>query len=209
MTAQTRATNTSRFEQGDQPQGTDFADLIDSFLTLIDTTAQTVTSDLRAANFITSGEVSAGTLNATNLNVTTFNATTVSGATVNADSLQATTVSGATLRGNLGIISTVSAAVADISTVSAGRAAAANLHCTVSARFTGTLFVAEATASTMWVTPGRLSLVSGDALTIVQTTAQNPVIATSANQGNILCRGFVKIMVDGTVACVPFWYSST
>ena len=46
MTQQTRATLKGVFEQGDVPQGSDYEDLIDSFVSLADTTAQTVTSDL-------------------------------------------------------------------------------------------------------------------------------------------------------------------
>jgi hypothetical protein len=46
MSAKNRATNKSVFETGDKPTGSDYANLIDSFLSLVDTTAQSVTSDL-------------------------------------------------------------------------------------------------------------------------------------------------------------------
>ncbi len=46
MTAQTRTVNKSRFEQGDTPQGSDYVDLIDSYLSLADTTAQSLSSPL-------------------------------------------------------------------------------------------------------------------------------------------------------------------
>lgn len=44
MTQQTRTVNKGRYESGDTPSGSDYVDLIDSFLALADTTAQTVTS---------------------------------------------------------------------------------------------------------------------------------------------------------------------
>lgn len=44
MTAQDRATLKSEFETGDVPDGTDYGNLIDSFLSLVDTSAQTVAS---------------------------------------------------------------------------------------------------------------------------------------------------------------------
>jgi hypothetical protein len=46
MTARTRAALAALFETGDVPDGTDYSDIFDSFLSLSDTTAQSVTSDL-------------------------------------------------------------------------------------------------------------------------------------------------------------------
>lgn len=56
MTAQNRTTNKSKFEQGDTPQGSDYVDLVDSYLSLADTTAQSVSSPL-----VVSGAVGAST----------------------------------------------------------------------------------------------------------------------------------------------------
>lgn len=55
MAAQDRATLKSAFEQGDRPQGSDFSDLIDSFVSLVDTTAQSVLSDLSVPNLTVGG----------------------------------------------------------------------------------------------------------------------------------------------------------
>lgn len=77
MTAQNRATLKSEFETGDVPDGTNYADLIDSSLNLVDTSAQSVASDVTFA----------GAVNITG----TLGSITVSGA-VTADSI---TVSGA------------------------------------------------------------------------------------------------------------------
>ena len=48
MTAQTPTYLKGRFEQGDQPQGTDFEDLIDSFLNFRATAEQSVDGPLRS-----------------------------------------------------------------------------------------------------------------------------------------------------------------
>ena len=58
MAAKNRADLKALFENGDKPQGQDFADLIDSFPTLSDSTAQSMTSKLEANEFV--GAVSAG-----------------------------------------------------------------------------------------------------------------------------------------------------
>lgn len=58
MAAQDRSTNKAAFENGDKPQGSDFANLIDSFVSLSDSTAQTITSKLEGSEFV--GAVSAG-----------------------------------------------------------------------------------------------------------------------------------------------------
>ena len=61
MTSQTRATNIALFENGDVPSGTNYRDLIDSYVGLIDATAQTMTSNLAAPTLIAT-VVCAGTL---------------------------------------------------------------------------------------------------------------------------------------------------
>ena len=60
MTAKDRPTLKGAFENGDKPQGSDFEDLIDSSVSLTDSTAQTVTSKLGAAEFV--GPVSAASV---------------------------------------------------------------------------------------------------------------------------------------------------
>jgi hypothetical protein len=207
MTAQTRPTNTGRFEQGDAPQGSDFADLIDSFIALVDTTAQTVASDLRAANFITSGKVSAATLNIATLNATNLGGSTVSGALVVGASASFT---------NLAIADTVRSA---------------NLHVATSGRFAGTLeatgklsaanasFSAIVSATTLIVNATAqfselFSIVSGNAITIVTASAGTGRILPLVDLTPVSCynpyvAGFLKIRVGNVTACVPFWRSST
>ena len=60
MTAKNRSDNKAAFENGDKPQGSDFSNLIDSYVSLADSTAQTMTSKLEGAEFV--GAVSAGNL---------------------------------------------------------------------------------------------------------------------------------------------------
>ncbi len=90
MTAQNRVTNKGRFEDGDTPTGSDYADLIDSFLSLADTTAQASTSDISAPKLIATTEVSSPLIASTEVSAsvgsfTIVQVTTVSAATVFAD----------------------------------------------------------------------------------------------------------------------------
>ena len=83
MTAQTRSILKSRFEDGDSLSGSNFADLMDSFVSLTDTTAQVVTSDIQTPRIIATTEVSTPTLNVTDVNASVINATRVSAAAIN------------------------------------------------------------------------------------------------------------------------------
>lgn len=58
MTAQTRAVLKGEFEDGDTPAGSNYEDLIDSFVSISDTTAQSIASDLSAPILIATTEVS-------------------------------------------------------------------------------------------------------------------------------------------------------
>ena len=68
MTAQSRTTLKAKFENGDTPPGSDYTDWLDSYLHLIDVSAQTIASPIT---------------------VTTMGATTVSAATVSAQRVNA------------------------------------------------------------------------------------------------------------------------
>ena len=72
MTAKTRVTNKSVFEDGDKPVGSNYVDLIDSFLSLADTDAQTLLSDIVVPN------ITVTSVRATNLCVLTSVVATVS-----------------------------------------------------------------------------------------------------------------------------------
>ena len=93
MTAQTRAVNKSRFENGDKPQGSDFADLIDSFVAIADTTAQAIQSNLQVVSLIatsvTAGSVVASAATVTGIlsaaSVTVSGAVTAASITVTGD----------------------------------------------------------------------------------------------------------------------------
>lgn len=61
MTQQTRANLKAKFETGDKPTQTDYEDLIDSNLNLVDTTAQNITSNI---NFLGGGLVIDGSVSA-------------------------------------------------------------------------------------------------------------------------------------------------
>jgi hypothetical protein len=80
MTAQTRSVNKGKFEGGDTPQESDYVDLIDSFVSLSDTTVQAVSSPLTvtvlgvsatasATNFECLGAITSPTITTSALNV--------------------------------------------------------------------------------------------------------------------------------------------
>ncbi len=89
MTAQNRVINKARFEQGDTPQGSDYADLIDSYLSLADTTAQSLASPLSVAGALSvSTGVSAASAEFGSLDVTgNITSSTLSAATMSANTL--------------------------------------------------------------------------------------------------------------------------
>lgn len=130
MTAQSRTNLQARFENGDTPQGTDYTDLIDSFVSLVDTTAQTLSSNLIVPTLIAT-EVSAQTLSVqtfttdfvvasaatfTRVDATTVSGATVNGATMNATNIGATAVSAA----NFNVVSSLTLGVATTVAASAG-----------------------------------------------------------------------------------------
>ena len=61
MTAQTRPVLKALFEDGDKPSGSNYSDWVDSMVSIADSTAQTMTSDLKSPKFIATTEVSAPT----------------------------------------------------------------------------------------------------------------------------------------------------
>ena len=78
MTEQTRATNKARFETGDAPAQSDYADLIDSFLSLPDTGVQTVTSPIIISGTLgVGGKISALSVSAPSLVASTVAASSV------------------------------------------------------------------------------------------------------------------------------------
>lgn len=58
MTSQTRATLKNSFAQGDKPQGTDYSNLIDSFISLADTDAQVMNSQLTIPTLVVNTKIS-------------------------------------------------------------------------------------------------------------------------------------------------------
>lgn len=181
MAAQNRTTNKSRFEDGDTATGSNFADLIDSFVSLADTDAQNVASDLRAANFITPGKVSAASLS-----LSTFQASTVSGADLVGSNL--TSQTSARMAGTLNVVGITSVGV-----FNAGGAAS----------FSGAALFAS-TVTLNAATP--FACVSGAGIgAATYVTANNAAVLASAIGGVTYCSGFIRILVGGVTALVPFW----
>lgn len=91
MTAQTRTVNKGRFENGDKPQGSDYVDLIDSFLSIADTSAQSVASHVTFSAGLATTTVSADAAKITTLDVTTGSAAAMSTADLTAANVSAQT----------------------------------------------------------------------------------------------------------------------
>lgn len=127
MTAQSRTYLKSKFEQGDTPQGTDYSDLMDSFVSLVDTTAQTLASDLTVPNLVATA-VSAGSVNV----VGAVNAASVSAQTILGSSATFTgKIEAASVSAQSVAASAFSGVNADITTVSAQTVNTATLNITV------------------------------------------------------------------------------
>lgn len=94
MTAQTRSVNAALFQDGDKPTGSNYADLIDSFLSLADTTAQTITSDIQAPKMIATTEVSSPQINTTEVSASILNADTLNVQRVSASSARLPLIDG-------------------------------------------------------------------------------------------------------------------
>jgi len=73
MAQQTRAVNKALFEDGDKPSGSNYADLIDSFISLADTTTQSTTSDISAPKMIATTEVSSPLIVTTEVSASIIN----------------------------------------------------------------------------------------------------------------------------------------
>lgn len=140
MTIQSRAALKSVFENGDQPQGSDFADLIDSFVSLADTTAQALSSPITGST----------------VGVTKVSAATVSAQVVNGSAANFGSVSAQSITASAGVFTTkvesalVSAqrVVASAATFTAAISAATiNAEVTASSAHIGVLVFTGATTA--------------------------------------------------------------
>lgn len=100
MTARTPTYLKARYEQGDIPQGTDYEDLMDSYLNVAVSAEQSIDSNLRTTKEIIAATVSAGSINVTG--TATLNA-------ISSPSISATNASAANLAANTANLNTVSA----------------------------------------------------------------------------------------------------
>lgn len=110
MTAQTRAVNKARFEQGDKPQGSDYEDLIDSVVMLAETTVQAMSGPLTVTT-LTAAAVSAASVNTPALIVTVVSANSIdaSAASFTRASAAVLVAASANITGNLNVTGSVTA----------------------------------------------------------------------------------------------------
>lgn len=87
MTAQIRSVLKAAFEQGDAPQGSDYADMIDSAANLAETTAQAFAGEVQAPVFVATTKVSAPSIHGNSIV-----GSTVSGGTVNANTVNTSVI---------------------------------------------------------------------------------------------------------------------
>jgi hypothetical protein len=129
MSVLDRVTLKSGFENGDQPQGSDYANLIDSMVNLAETTIQTMNGPLILAGGLSAASISTGNITATGIvsaasvwaavaDVTTVSAQTIAFTTLNVPT------SGTVITGNITftggcMMQTVDSSIACISTVQA------------------------------------------------------------------------------------------
>lgn len=126
MTAQSRATLKANFEDGDTPTGANYADLIDSFVSLTDSSAQTLSGPLVVSEAVISRTSGAdanftGIVSAASLLVDAVTAGEVTADEVTASALSATSLAVAgTVSANVVYAETLQASAAGVATVSAG-----------------------------------------------------------------------------------------
>jgi len=183
MTAQTSSTNKSRFEQGDRPQGSDYVDLIDSFVANTDSTAQSIVSNLTVP-----------TLFATHLNAPTASISALSIGTITSIYVSADTFLGGTFTG-VGAFTTV-----DATFVSANRLYGETVTLTgvVSAPSLNAATVSAGSVITSALTTYAMSFTAiTTSLTTAQTTA---VFATGATLGGVR---LVEITINGSAMFLP------
>lgn len=113
MTAQTRSVLKGLFEDGDKPSGNNYSDWIDSMVSIADTTAQTMTSELQVPNLHATSEVSAPTGNFVTVNASSA---TITGS-VSAGSIDCDTVSAQSVNGSAASFTNVSITDASITSI--------------------------------------------------------------------------------------------
>lgn len=186
MTAQNRTTNKGRFEQGDTPQGSDYVDLIDSYLSLADTTAQAVSSPLTLSGSLgVAATASASTLEVLGI-IRVSGKATFSGAVE---------VSGMVSAGSMkvGAVSADSLWVGgEQITPPSGAVAAGETFITASAAF-----VASA-AGSYSIIPGTFSAIS----TLQQDTSSSPTLCeieyTGSSTAKFVAQGVISVKASAT-----------
>lgn len=89
MTARTPTYLKGRFEQGDIPQGTDYEDLLDSYINVAVSAEQSIDSNLRTTKEIIADKVSANSISTSSISISgPFSIAVVSAVTVNSSLYQ-------------------------------------------------------------------------------------------------------------------------
>ena len=199
MTAQNRSTNKALFQDGDKPTGSNYTDFIDSYVSLLDTTAQSVSSPLAISGALgVTTEVSA-------------NSIAVSAASVTGH------VSAATVYANLAVLQRVSASAVYAESVVVQRVSASVMYAnsavvqgvSASAVYTDRLYYSPAYADIYSVGTAATTVAAGGTFVklVNPTTAGIATSKFTGSDNRLLYTGPVTktMAVDAQVAVsVPF-----
>ena len=189
MTITSRVTLKSVMEDGDILEGDNLANLIDSYLHLTDTSAQTVTSPVTFT-----GSATFGNINASDIDVSSLNASVINLGSINTSGLKATIVSatggifGASVNVPTVNCNSVNAGDLSCSAISVSGIGAANISC-------GHLVVSALSAHSIFN-------LSGTAVFNVTTTAA----ASAGGAGAVPnAEGYMIWTINGRELLVPYF----
>ena len=185
MTAQTTTVNKAAFEQGDRPQGSNYSDLIDSYINVVDTTAQSMASDLTVPNL---------TVNTT-LQTTHVTAQTVAASALTCPIIHGTYVSAQTVYASLADFN-----VASANTVNFGRLLSTNGLAQIRAQGTAQFTTLNSVISAVVTI-----------LTTVQTSGMFSQLGgvVGAASGQFKACWLMRINVNGSAFAIPLLRGST
>jgi hypothetical protein len=175
MTAQTRSVLKALFEDGDKPGGSDYVDWIDSMVSLSDTTAQSMTSDLALPKLIATTEVSSPLIATTKVSASTGNFSVIR-------------VKGNVSASSLAVTGIVSASGANFNVLYANDVSASSLQVTGPARAG---------------TTGAVGLMVLTQQTTIVASAGSQVVGTLPNGADVLDIKFFIKTAFATAGCTP------
>lgn len=201
MTAQNRATLKAEFEQGDKPQGSDYADLIDSFLSVADTTAQSVASKVTFDGGLAATTVSAAFVGNLTGNVT-GNVTGDIAGNITGDltgNVSGQTVTTSAINANSVSAQHVTCSAITVTQILSAQSFVGPLTGNVTGDLTGNV---EGDVSAQKVTTSALTVLSDMTFSVDTTTA-----AAGGNAQTVptTAAGYLMVTVSGATVRIPYF----